>query len=387
MINLKRGLRVITLILVVVMVLFILGCQQDSDSHEAMRKAMLKHLKKKYKGYKEVPYGLDITKKVDVISICYSTWFTKILGQGDDEPNPPNISEILAGRQEWGGVTQFHYWGKPALGYYRSHDKDVIRQHMVWLGEAGVDFIIIDNTNANPGWVESGDWELFVSIPCKAILEVMQEMRKEGKKVPCMVFWSGANEHIGWGVVDYTYEEFYKDETYKDCWVYWEGKPLHLVTGIPGDLPAEFTIRKMGGLNPMPGVSEWSFLNITNVPSKDEDGYVEQMCVCVATQETYMTEPTAHGRNHGIFFYEQWKRAFKFRPKVITITWWNEWTAQRFLDEFGNSRFVDNYNQEYSRDIEPMEGGHGDQYYLWMKQYIKAYRNLEECLRLVEEGY
>ena len=196
---------------------------------------------------------------MDVISICYSTWFTKILGQGDDEPNPPNISEILAGRQEWGGVTQFHYWGKPALGYYRSHDKDVIRQHMVWLGEAGVDFIIIDNTNANPGWVESGDWELFVSIPCKAILEVMQEMRKEGKKVPCMVFWSGANEHIGWGVVDYTYEEFYKDETYKDCWVYWEGKPLHLVTGIPGDLPAEFTIRKMGGLNPMPGVSEWSF--------------------------------------------------------------------------------------------------------------------------------
>ena len=62
MINLKR-LRVITLILVVVMVLFILGCQQDSDSHEAMRKAMLKHLKKKYKGYKEVPYGLDITKR------------------------------------------------------------------------------------------------------------------------------------------------------------------------------------------------------------------------------------------------------------------------------------------------------------------------------------
>ena len=30
-----------------------------------------------------------------------------------------------------------------------------------------------------------------------------------------MVFWSGANEHIGWGVVDYTYEEFYKDETYR----------------------------------------------------------------------------------------------------------------------------------------------------------------------------
>ena len=142
-----------------------------------------------------------------------------------------------------------------------------------------------------PWWVESGDWELFVSMPCKAILEVMLEMRKEGRKVPYMVFWSGANEHIGWGVVDYTYEEFYKDETYKDCWVYWEGKPLHLVTGIPGDLPAEFTIRKMGGLNPMPGVSEWSF-EYYQCSIKDEDGYVEQMCVCVAAQNV-------HDRAHG----------------------------------------------------------------------------------------
>ena len=42
--------------------------------------------------------------------------------------------------------------------------------------------------------------------------------------------------------------------------------------------------------------------------------------------------------------------------------------SQRFEDEHGNPRFVDNYNQEFSRDIE-MEGGHGDQYYQWMKQY------------------
>lgn len=29
----------------------------------------------------------------------------------------------------------------------------------------------------------------------------------------------------------------------------------------------------------------------------------------------------------------------------------------------GESYFIDQYNQEYSRDIEPMKGGHGDNYY------------------------
>ena len=74
------------------------------------------------------------------------------------------------------------------------------------------------------------------------------------------------------------------------------------------------------------------------------------------------------------------------RPKVLTRTWWIEWAAQRFIVD-GQTAFVDNYNQEYSRDIEPMEGGHGDQYYQWMKQYIEAYKAGKDCPRLVEEGY
>ncbi len=378
----KKKTRLLAL-LVTVLLLFS-SCEKVNK--ENARDKMAKHLNEKYKDYEEVQYGLDITKKVDIVSICYSTWFTKILGMGSKEPSPPNVTEILEGKAEWGGVTQFHYWAKPQLGYYRSHNKDVIRQHMIWLAEAGVDFIIIDNTNASVGWVATGDWKLFVTLPCTAILEVMQEMHSEGKKTPYMVFWSSVSEEKGWSVLEKTYEEFYKNEKYKDCFVYWEGKPFAITTGLLDNPPEQFTLRGMWGLRQQLDVSQWSFLNIKNVPSMDAYGYVEQMCVCVATQETYMTEPTAHGRDHGKFFYEQWKRAFEQRPKVITLTWWNEWAAQRFLID-GKTQFVDNYNQEYSRDIEPMEGGHGDQYYQWMKQYIEAYRNIEECPRLVEEGY
>ena len=57
------------------------------------------------------------------------------------------------------------------------------------------------------------------------------------------------------------------------------------------------------------------------------------------------------------------------------------------LTDEGEYVFVDNYNQEYSRDLEPMEGGHGDQYYQWMIKYISAYKAGNRCPVLVEDDY
>ena len=114
------------------------------------------------------------------------------------------------------------------------------------------------------------------------------------------------------------------------------------------------------------------------------EGKAEQVCVCVAVQRGYMSQ-SGVGRRGGLTFYEQWQTAFAARPKVVSITWWNEWAAQRFIVN-GESAFVDNYSPEYSRDIEPMEGGHGDTYYRWMKEYIAAYKAGKECPRLVTDG-
>lgn len=93
-------------------------------------------------------YGLDITDKNDLVSICYSTWFNPIVAKSGSASGIYNITEILAGNGQWGPENAFHFWGEPAVGYYRSDDKSVIRTHMTQLAEAGVDFIIIDNTNA-----------------------------------------------------------------------------------------------------------------------------------------------------------------------------------------------------------------------------------------------
>ncbi|MBQ3507099.1 MAG: hypothetical protein IJA91_01000, partial [Clostridia bacterium] len=135
---------------------------------------------------------------------------------------------------------------------------------------------------------------------------------------------------------------------------------------------------------------QWSYMARSNYKqyAVGPDGRPEQMNIATAAFRHYMTwADTADGRQGGLFWHAQWNSAFETRPKIITLTWWNEWTAQRLCLDNGEYVFVDNYNQEYSRDIEPMAGGHGDQYYKWMIEYINAYKNHEECPVLVEEGF
>lgn len=124
-------------------------------------------------------YGLDIGSKKDLVGICYSTWFNPIVKYGGEKPK--NIAEILAGKDTWGAVGQFHFWSEPALGYYRSDDRKIIRRHMELLQAAGIDFIILDNTNASPGWdtgVPGDYWDQMVRKPAEALLSTLLEMQK-----------------------------------------------------------------------------------------------------------------------------------------------------------------------------------------------------------------
>ena len=46
--------------------------------------------------------------------------------------------------------------------------------------------------------------------------------------------------------------------------------------------------------------------------------------------------------------------------------------------------FVDQYTQEYSRDCEPMRGGHGDNYYYQLASWVRRYKGVRK--RPVAEG-
>ena len=147
------------------------------------------------------------------------------------------------------------------------------------------------------------------------------------------------------------------------------------------------------------GPDMWSWLEI--FPQhlfRNSKGEKEQMSVGVAQNAVdgrlgSLSEARARGRNwhdgandtrpgavnEGLNFSEQFERALKEDPRVIFITGWNEWIASRF-DEFAGVRepvmFVDEFNQERSRDVEPMKGGHGDNYYYQMVSFIRRYKGV-----------
>ena len=95
----------------------------------------------------------------------------------------------------------------------------------------------------------------------------------------------------------------------------------------------------------------------------------------------------------GIQFREQWDRALALDPQMVFVTGWNEWVAQRFLVakgqgielagrelKEGETYFVDQYNAEFSRDIDPMKGGYTDDYYYQLVANIRRYKGARPLL-------
>ena len=155
--------------------------------------------------------------------------------------------------------------------------------------------------------------------------------------------------------------------------------------------------------SPPPG--HWAWLqNYPQAPQRGPTGQIEQITVGVAqnynavTHLAPMSFPGAFGRSYhdgredtrpnavdrGFNFAEQWRRALQVDPPFVFITGWNEWTAG-FYEEWAGYRappiFVDEFSEEFSRDIEPMKddkvaGGHGDDYYYQLVAAVRRYKGV-----------
>jgi len=136
------------------------------------------------------------------------------------------------------------------------------------------------------------------------------------------------------------------------------------------------------------------------------DGGFEQVPVGVAQNASDETkghccafnQPGSYGRSytkedgqnddpdafyHGYNFQEQWSRAFELKPDVVFITGWNEWIAGRYdttawPNKYAPFSFVDEYNWEKSRDVEPVKswGSKGDVYYMQMVNNIRKFKGM-----------
>lgn len=297
----------------------------------------------------------------------------------------------------WGGTRLGTYWwGEPLFGFYRETDPWVIGKHAEMLCEAGVDVIIFDATNGSETWDES--WQ--------ALCETFMRCRKEGMKTPQIAFMlpftGGADTRKS---LTNLYTKMYSKGLYKDLWFYWKGKPLIMAhtDGVSDEILGFFTFRQnIGTYNCTDSRARnscWGWLEIApqNGWYRTDKGF-EEATVGVAqnwTKErglTAMNATGAFGRsytnanghssrpdavNWGLNFQEQWDRALEIDPEFIFITGWNEWNMGRYEEwQYQVNAFPDEFNQEYSRDIEPMKGGHGDNYYWQMVANIRKFKGM-----------
>jgi hypothetical protein len=106
----------------------------------------------------------------------------------------------------------------------------------------------------------------------------------------------------------------------------------------------------------------------------------------VETYVPWVKKKVANPEGYGIYFQERWDEALKADPAFLYLNDWNEWTAGKYPPENGNTVdfmrrknsyfFVDQYNAEFNRGIQPMKGGYTDNYYMQMAQNIRKYKGV-----------
>jgi len=329
------------------------------------------------------------------VGIFYFLWLNNREGKSPNWDGPYDVSKILAKEPDavnkpksplWGPVGMYHFWGEPLYGYYLSDDPWVLRRHAQLLADAGIDTLIFDTTNA----------VTYKDIYLK-LCEVFRQIRQEGGRTPQIVFM--VNTQAG-KTAETIYKDFYQPELYQELWFRWQGKPLMICD--PKD--AKETLRQFFTLRR----AHWPF-QMTNTPYAwhweatypqpygftDNPDKPEQVNVSVAQnlrqsdgQVVNMSTGLARGRSfhkgkmdtaadsvlHGHNFQEQWQRAFSLDSPFVMVTGWNEWIAGRWGKPDEPVVFVDQYSQEFSRDIEPMKGGHGDNYYWQLINNVRRYK-------------
>lgn len=336
------------------------------------------------------------------VGIFYFLWLNERQNKSPHWPGPYDVAKILAKDPDalkkpnsplWGPIGRSHYWGEPLFGYYLSTDPWVLARHAHLLADAGIDTLIFDTTNA-----------VIYRDVYHRLCEVFREIRKHGGRTPHIAFMM--NTKAG-ETAQRVYDDLYKPGHFSELWFRWQGKPLMICdpNKASPELREFFTLRR----------AHWPF-TIENTPYAwhwetaypqvygytDDPAKPEMVNVAVAQNlrisdglPTNMSNGDARGRSfhdgkqdtrpnavhHGYNAQEQWERALKLNPPFIMVTGWNEWIAGRWGKPDGPIVFVDQFDQEYSRDIEPMKGGHGDNY-LW--QMIANVRRFKGAPRLPE---
>lgn len=294
----------------------------------------------------------------------------------------------------WPDPGHFAYWAEPLFGYYRSDDAWVVRRHMQLLANAGVDYLVLDTTNL----------EIY-KAQAALVMKTVAELQLQGVKAPQIVFMTHTNATL---MMDEIYETFYADDApyhYPSTWFYWQGKPLIIGENPSAKVSSFFTFRYAQWPNePAQANNGWDWISFEEPQRINYNslGEKEQTSVSVAqnagssavfsyTAFYNADDPPSRSRSYhdgaeddtpgasdnGYNFQEQWDYAIAEDPQTLLILEWNEWIAGNWAGRPSDRlMFFDAVNDRWSRGIEPMAGGFGDNYYMQMADNIRKFKGI-----------
>jgi len=348
---------------------------------------------------RELPLEAEVgpPKKDRFVGIFYLTWTGDEFSYG-----PYDVSKILAEQPDMETAPSFRHsgpkswhmahWGEPLFGYYKLTDPWVIRRHMHLLADAGVDTLVMDATNG----------DIYADM-LNQFLPVLLQIRKEGGRTPRICFT--LNTDMG-NMAKQLLEKYYRPGRFNDLWFHWEGKPLMLcdpaaagpevkdyftlrTTFWPGTPPYKNTPYAWHWENVYP--QTYAFTTDPNVAEQINVSPAQNMNWETGTTELMHTgkargrgfnkgkqDPSIEAIQRGLNFQEQWDRALMVDPKFIWITSWNEWIAGFTHSMRSGWVQCDSFSEEFSRDIEPMKGGFGDNFYYQAIANIRRYKGVPQ---------
>lgn len=326
------------------------------------------------------------------VGLFYSLWTSDISAAIDnakalacDPLNPDH-----------GSYANFCFWSEPETGYHKANDVWQIKRDLNYFAMAGVDFLYFDMTNG-----------VLYESAMKLFLDTCLELRANGQMTPYIVPWCfGSNQGGNTGDMGRFYKLFMTQEKYADLWFYWEEKPLAMIKPLDD---GTFPILKDADLK-----DKLTFKKAWTAPSdRAKDYWLDNQIVNYGYGYGYSEKRTiaecagigcagfanfGHGRSgdlsklsyldalletstmgEGRVLQAAFEELMEKNPEcqVLLISRWNEWIAQNYkANHATDTGFVDQFNPEFSRDIEPMKGGYTDNYFYQMCAIIRRFKGV-----------
>lgn len=285
--------------------------------------------------------------------------------------------------ESWFTPHNFQAWlprpgasGIPLVGMYNSSNVHVMRQHLIWFADAGVDCLLLDWSNNLWGgipWSERSVGIQEIINDTTLLIDQIDQVRREGViPAPQVVIMVGLSngppadphalaDELSWMKANYV-DKYPSDSFLR---VPGDKRPVAVVldtsvSSTPSvNLTADFAVRWMGtqlqydpALGSKYGFWSWMDGTFSPVAALRPDGSAEAL---TATPAFFAGQgwlgSTAAGQHDGSTFVRTMQAALAAKPSVLLICQWNEFAGQ---PDAPNTTFVDIYNSTFSNDMEPV---------------------------------